>query len=102
MPALHTPGAVDALTATMAGEAAMRAERLKPYSWSNDGGYVYAPHRHPYHKVLFCAQGSVTFELPEEGRSVELRPGDRLDLEAGTAHAAIVGPEGVVCLEAVR
>lgn len=102
MPALHTPGAVDAATAPMAGDMAMRAEGLEPYVWSNEGGYVYAPHRHGYHKVIYCARGSIRFDLPEEGLSVQLHAGDRLDLKAGTAHAAIVGPEGVVCLEAPR
>ena len=80
----------------------MRAEGLHAYAWQNDPGYVYTPHRHAYHKVLFCTRGSICFDLPEEGRSVELRPGDRLDLEAGTAHGAVVGPDGVVCLEAPR
>jgi hypothetical protein len=27
-------------------------------------------------------------------------PGDRLDLPAGVRHSAIVGPQGVTCLEA--
>lgn len=102
MPATHTPGAVDAAAAPEAAAASMRAERLQPYAWQNEPGYVYAPHRHPYHKVLYCTCGSIRFDLPEEGRSVELRPGDRLDLEAGTAHAAVVGPDGVACLEAPR
>jgi hypothetical protein len=31
-----------------------------------------------------------------------LNPGDRLDLPAGTVHDAVVGPQGVVCLEAHR
>ncbi len=31
---------------------------------------------------------------------VELRVGDRLDLPAGTSHDAVVGPDGVSCLEA--
>ena len=31
---------------------------------------------------------------------MELAAGDRLELPAGTAHDAIVGPNGVVCLEA--
>lgn len=103
MPALHTPGAIaygqDAHTAAA---ATMRAEGLEPYSWSNGAGYVYPAHRHPYHKVLFCTNGSIRFDLPDEGQSVELRPGDRLDLVAGTAHAALVGPSGVTCLEAMR
>jgi quercetin dioxygenase-like cupin family protein len=80
----------------------MRAEGLKAYAWQNDGDDVYAPHRHAYTKVLFCTRGSIRFDLPEEGRSVELHVGDRLDLEAGTAHAAVVGPDGVTCLEAPR
>ncbi|GIU99268.1 MAG: hypothetical protein KatS3mg014_0884 [Actinomycetota bacterium] len=33
---------------------------------------------------------------------LELRPGDRLDLDPGTEHAATVGPEGVTCIEASR
>jgi mannose-6-phosphate isomerase-like protein (cupin superfamily) len=35
-------------------------------------------------------------------RDVELRPGDRLDIEPGTEHAAAVGPQGVTCVEAPR
>jgi quercetin dioxygenase-like cupin family protein len=102
MPATHTPGAVDAAFAPEATAAAMRPEGLQSYAWQNDSGHVYPPHRHAYHKVLFCTRGSIRFDLPEEGRSVELQPGDRLDLEAGTAHGAVVGPDGVVCLEAPR
>jgi hypothetical protein len=33
---------------------------------------------------------------------VTLNAGDRLELPAGTLHDAIVGPRGVVCLEAHR
>lgn len=102
MPATHTSGAVNGATAAESAAAAMRAEGLSAHAWANDPGYVYAPHRHPYHKVLYCTRGSIRFDLTEEGRSVELRPGDRLDLEAGTAHAAVVGPDGVMCLEAPR
>ena len=102
MPATHTPAAVNAAAASEAAAAAMRAEGLEPYAWQNEPGYVYSPHRHAYHKVLYCTRGGIRFDLPEEGRSVELRPGDRLDLEAGTAHGAVVGPDGVTCLEAPR
>jgi quercetin dioxygenase-like cupin family protein len=102
MPALHTPGAVDAAVASEAGTATMRAEGLEPYAWENGPGYVYPPHRHAYDKVLICARGSIRFDLSEEGRSVELVAGDRLDLAAGTSHGAVVGPAGVVCLEAQR
>ncbi len=47
-------------------------------------------------------RGSITFGLPEAGRWLLLKAGDRLDLPAGTLHEARVGPQGVLCLEAHR
>jgi quercetin dioxygenase-like cupin family protein len=79
-----------------------RAEGLSPYRWSNAPGDVYGAHRHAYHKVIYVVSGSITFGLPERGEEVTLRAGDRLDLPAGVAHDAVVGPEGVICLEAHR
>jgi hypothetical protein len=37
-----------------------------------------------------------------DGKDVELRPGDRLDVDPATRHAATVGPHGVTCVEATR
>lgn len=71
-----------------------------PSSWGNAPGDTYRWHSHGYHKVLFCLEGSIVFRTREG--DVELRPGDRLDLEPGTEHAATVGPDGVVCVEASR
>lgn len=71
-----------------------------PRSWGNGPGDTYGRHAHAYHKVLFCLEGSITFHLPEG--DVELGPGDRLDLEPGTEHAATVGPNGCGCVEASR
>jgi quercetin dioxygenase-like cupin family protein len=82
--------------------AILSAEGLAPYAWGNPPGDVYAQHRHPFVKVLYCVRGSIRFDLPEEGGSTELGPGDRLDLPAQTLHGAVVGPDGVVCLEAHR
>lgn len=87
----------------MAMEAARRVfadEGLEPSTWSNDPGYEYGWHDHPYHKVLVCVAGSIVFHT-EEG-DAPLRPGDRLDLAPGTRHAATVGPNGVTCMEAAR
>jgi quercetin dioxygenase-like cupin family protein len=78
----------------------LRAEGLAASPWSNGPGDRYAPHEHGYDKVLVCAAGSIRFGLPASGGSVTLGPGDRLDLPAGTPHEAVVGPEGVTCLEA--
>lgn len=76
------------------------AQGLAPRWWSNAPGDRYDWHEHPYHKVLFCSKGTIVFHLRDG--DVELRPGDRLDIEPGTEHAATVGTEGVTCVEAPR
>ncbi|MEO5966563.1 MAG: cupin [Candidatus Limnocylindrales bacterium] len=80
--------------------ARLRADGLDPGAWSNGPGERYDAHEHGYDKVVVCAAGSIRFGLPGHGSLVELRPGDRLDLPRGTAHDALVGADGVTCLEA--
>jgi len=80
---------------------AFRREELTPHRWSNGPEDAYAAHAHAYHKVLYCVRGSIVFQLAD-GKQIELAPGDRLDLEAGTTHAAVVGGAGVECIEAAR
>ena len=85
------------------GEATALRERLvgeglDPGAWSNGPGDRYDAHDHAYDKVIVVASGSITFGL-DEGPT-ELTEGDRLELPAATAHDAIVGGTGVVCLEA--
>lgn len=72
--------------------------RLESRTWSNEPGFVYAEHRHGYHKILFCLAGDIVFHT-DDG-DIHLRPGDRLDVEPGTRHAATVGSDGVTCIEA--
>ena len=79
---------------------AFAVEGLKPRTWSNEPGYRYGEHQHPFHKVLFCVRGSTTFHTPDG--DVRLGPGDRLDLPPGTPHSATVGDKGVTCMEAPR
>jgi hypothetical protein len=76
------------------------SEGLNPYGWSNGPGHVYGAHSHSYSKVIYVVQGSITFGLPESGEEVALNAGDRLDLPRGVQHDAVVGAQGVVCLEA--
>lgn len=78
----------------------MSDEGLSPYSWSNGPHDVYAAHSHSYNKVIYVVQGSITFGLPELGKKLSLKAGDRLDLPSGVVHDAVVGAQGVVCLEA--
>lgn len=81
----------------------LRAEGLDASSWSNGPGDRYGAHDHPYDKVIACVRGSIRFGIGDgDGmiEVIELQAGDRLELPAGTSHDAVVGPEGVVCLEA--
>jgi quercetin dioxygenase-like cupin family protein len=80
----------------------LRSEAGGCYSWSNGPGDRYAPHQHNYEKVLYCVDGSITFVLEAEGRRLELKPGDRMVLAAGTMHSAVVGPAGCTCIEGRR
>jgi len=80
----------------------LQAEATGCYSWSNGPGDRYGAHSHPYEKVLYCVDGSITFLLESEARRLELLPGDRMVLPAGTLHSATVGPAGCTCIEGKR
>ena len=73
-------------------QASFREEDLSPSWWSNAPGEVYAGHSHPYHKVLYCAQGSIQFAIEPSGKRIDLAPRARLDIPPGIAHSAVVGP----------
>ena len=79
--------------------ARLRSEAGGCYSWSSGPGDRYAEHSHEYQKVLYCVEGSITFVLASDGRSLELKSGDRIALPAGTVHSARVGPDGCTCIE---
>lgn len=76
--------------------------RLDGHTWGNGPGDRYAAHVHRYDKTLIVLEGSIDFILPEEGHTLRLEIGDRLELAAGTVHAALVGEQGVTCWEAQR
>ena len=75
-------------------------EGLSPHTWANGPKDEYGWHSHGYHKVLYCVSGSIVFHTNEG--DFPLEPGDRLDVEPGTDHAATVGPDGVECMEAAK
>src|SRR2546423_13234662 len=89
-------------TAQQAILAAFAHEGLTPHRWSNGAHDRYAAHSHPYHKVLYCVRGSITFRIEDSGEEVELALGDRLDIQPQTAHSALVGPTGAECIAAAR
>jgi uncharacterized protein YjlB len=78
--------------------ARLIAEGLDPGAWSNGPGDRYGSHDHGYDKVVVVAAGSIRFGLADG--TIDLEAGDRLELPAGIAHDAVVGPSGVTCLEA--
>ena len=43
--------------------ARLLAEAEDCHAWSNGPGDGYAEHTHPYEKVLYCVDGSITFTL---------------------------------------
>ena len=75
-------------------------EGLHPYRWSNNPLDVYSAHSHPYDKVIYVISGSISFGLPHFKDQIHLEVGDRLDLPKGILHNTVVGPNGVICLEA--
>lgn len=85
-------------------EAAIRrvleTEGLYFYRWSGLPGQVYQISHLTCCKVVYVLEGSLTFGLSE--RHIQLSPGDRFDLPAGIAGQVIIGPEGLICLEAHR
>jgi mannose-6-phosphate isomerase-like protein (cupin superfamily) len=83
---------------TITIEKQLRREARDAYGWSNGPGDRYAEHTHTYNKLLYCTSGSIDFILGD-GRTLTLRPGDRLMLPAGTRHAALVGQDGCACVE---
>lgn len=90
------------MTDTSALRARLQADGFDPGAWSNGPGDRYSAHDHGYDKVIVVAAGSIAFGLPATGAVVDLAVGDRLELPAGTEHDAVVGPDGVTCLEAHR
>lgn len=86
------------------GEPEMRAiirrEGLEGRRWSSGPGEHFRAHSHPHDKLLYCVHGSIVFHIA--GSRVAVSPGDRLEIDCGTVHAAAVGDDGVVCLEAAR
>ena len=80
--------------------AQLAREGLVVERWSNGPHAVYATHDHPYRKVLVVSAGHITFTIDDGKQVVDMNPGDRLELPARVPHSALVGPEGVVCLEA--
>ena len=80
--------------------AELAALGLAAQRWANGPGERYPWHQHAHDKLLYCLAGGIVFHTA--AGDLALDPGDGMELEAGVAHAATVGPSGVECLEAAR
>ncbi|GAC1387511.1 MAG: hypothetical protein NVS1B7_0790 [Candidatus Saccharimonadales bacterium] len=65
--------------------------------WSAAAETVYPSHVHTVKKQLWCAEGSIQFNVG--GTQFSLQAGDALEIPANFMHEATVGLSGVVCFE---
>lgn len=77
--------------------AILRTKKIDAERWAGEPGEVYESHVHSFDKTLWCAEGSLIFEI--EGARISMQPGDTLDLPANTMHSAVAGLGGCVCYE---
>ncbi len=100
---VHTPWTSASPPSEVELRTQMAKEGLEAQKWSNASGDRYVVHSHEYHKVVYCVEGSIWFMITDErDRSIELQPGDRLDIPAGVRHSAMAGIDGATCLEGHR
>ena len=80
----------------------LHSEGLAAQRWGDAAGTEYTAHAHHATKVLYVVTGSIRFGLLDEGQQLMLGAGDRIEIPAGARHDAVVGEQGVTCLEAYR
>lgn len=80
----------------------LMAEGYAVVKWQNEPATGYPPHLHIYPELLWVLSGDLTLLLPAERRMIELTPGDRAELPAGTTHGTMSGADGAVYLLATR
>jgi quercetin dioxygenase-like cupin family protein len=83
-----------------AARATLAADGFDAWSWTDAPGATYAPHSHDHDESLCVVAGEIAFVIG--GRTYRLGPGDRLQLPAGTVHAAEAGPAGATYLVGER
>ena len=74
----------------------LRNEGLDVTEWQDEPGASYPEHAHATREVRVVVDGSMTITTGD--RTVELGPGDRIDLAPNEPHSAVVGPAGCTYL----
>ncbi len=82
--------------------AVLAADGYQAVKWASEPNQAYLAHAHIYTEVLWLIEGELTVGLPAEGRLLQLSPGDRIVIPAGTLHASEAGPEGALYLVATK
>ncbi len=62
------------------------------FKWCDAAGTRYGVHTHPHHEVRWILSGHL--QITENGVTLDLFPGDRMESDADTPHSAYV-PEDV-------
>jgi quercetin dioxygenase-like cupin family protein len=74
----------------------LAADGFHALLWTDAPGAHYQPHTHAEDESLWVLAGEITFEVG--GLTYRLQSGDRLQLPAGTLHAATAGSDGATYL----
>ncbi len=96
----HTPWQQSAEPDEATLRALLEKENLSISIWAWESGERFPVQKSTLARAIYCIEGGIWFTLTDEkDRMIELEPGDRLDIPAGVRHGAIVGMDGVTCLE---
>jgi len=66
------------------------------YEWQDPAGTLCQEHVHTGKVSLFVTDGSVTFTIDGEAKTVSAS--ERFDVPPGAAHSAVVGPDGWIVI----
>jgi len=70
--------------------------------WQCEPATGYPPHAHIYPETMVLLRGNLALILPDEGRMLDITPGDRVEIPRGLSHGTMAGAEGAVYLVGTR
>ncbi|KAG0645138.1 hypothetical protein D0Z07_9060 [Hyphodiscus hymeniophilus] len=65
-------------------------------AWTDEANAHYEPHKHSGPSTIMIVAGQLTIKFPDDldGRSVLMKPGDSIDIDAGRLHEVWIGESG--------
>ena len=70
----------------------LESEYPHVYEWQDPAGTRYEEHAHQGKVSVYVTAGSITFDF--SGTPVEVKAGERINIEPGQKHSAVVGKDG--------